>query len=275
MLSLVNLLVPTKNWSVLNRLTLILSTCVLLSCYGNSFVGPERDDVEVDSVAVYKSHFYDLVVDGYNLRPRKLEFPVSIFMHSSIDSSDVQTITRFKEQIEWLLQHESPEIYFTDHIESASIVMMNGSEELYEEVFGEQRDLPDTWFGGVSTINSQGSCQRFTARLWYRDATETGQPLTDNYRGRLIRHEMGHAFGLKHSKPNSNSVMVSVTRDMAVTLTRAEQVALKLLYYNGPLGEVAKKYTSTGDCYVMTEAELDRLDSLLDDILLGTDLLEF
>ena len=57
MLSLVNHLVPTKNWSVLNRLTLILSTCVLLSCYGNSFVGPERDDVEVDSVAVYKSLF--------------------------------------------------------------------------------------------------------------------------------------------------------------------------------------------------------------------------
>ena len=227
-------------------LFLLANILQLSSCSGSSSTSSDEDG-EIDRntlIESYTTHFKDLIFDSENvtdgIRPYKQKKDVKVFLHSSVSAEDKAIIDIFFTEINAFISTDILAFSYVQSLEESTIAIINGGEALVKEVYGRDINPPEGRFGAAQTQDFDGECQRKKSQIWYRDVNGRGSQLTGDYRVILLKHEILHALGLHHFDRSTQSIMKpDISQISSSSMTEKDKMALTLLYYNGPFGEVA------------------------------------
>lgn len=241
---------------------LIVLTLFITSCEKEPISEP-FEPIQVDTDSLIVEHFFDLNVKsnstGQTFEPKRLRGEVKVYLDTSINDTDRQTIKNFYDSISTYIQGSGVTFVYTDDTSDFTIGIVNGTPEYMNSVFGTNAP-PQTWQFGV--VSGYAECTTLKKRyMWYNP---------DHSRVKTINHELGHTIGLGHAEFGESLMYTNFGEwNSRSSLTDNDIAAVKLLYYNGQLGPVSPDVTNgcTDDDQLLYEHEVEPLKVLLKDII--------
>lgn len=252
---------------------LISLSILTSSCERNN---PEPADPNGnDSISNIISHYFALNNpiwvrgdDTVRLETYRLRDTVKIFLDSSVSASHKSVLEEMIELVEENIKGSGVKFMFVEDTSDFSIGIVHGSKKYLYERF----NLPDYTNPPESAAGQYHKREQFCTTIqkgfiWYDSSLISSSNIDW-----LIRHEFGHALGLKHADLQF-SLMQPYANLFTTTskLSKYDLSVLRLKYYDGVLGTTSPEYldSCSDNNRIMYPHEEDDFKVFLEDIILN------
>lgn len=242
---------------------LVLMIIILFTSCEKEIIINEPQQPTVDTNLLVINHFVDIVTEYYSgdgyLVPKRLHGgEVVVYLHESLSYEEKEYIFTFYERVSSLVGTVGYDMTFNyteDSTDEFTIGIVHGDVDYLNEVFDEDYESNETTLGKAFSwaSSSPDSCMVFTkSHVFINDS-----------RPSVLLHELGHTIGLEHTS-KKNHLMTLYDFDVDGGMSELDEMVVKLLYYEGELGNVMSFMDCETDTdIVLNYVEIENLKDLL------------
>ena len=252
----------TISSSLLGTLLIFFLT---ISCEKNT---PEPSDPNGnDSISNIISHYFALNNpiwvrddDTVRLKTYRLRDTVKIFLDSTVNTSDKAVLEEMIELVEQNIEGSGVKFVFVEDTSDFSLGIVHGSKKYLFERF----NLSDFTEAPDFALGQYCKTERFCTTIqkgfiWYESNSD-----------QLLRHEFGHALGLRHAIGHYSLMHTDITHPFSSgKLSKLDLSVLRLKYYDGVLGTLSPEYVDScsDENIIMRPSEENDFKVFLEEII--------